>query len=153
MGLWVAAAAARFARVLELDLSGPTTLTFSSKTLTADCKITDSMLVLLRLFDHGGNLQRLTSLNVHTCDKITEVGLEHVDPLTQLTSLNLGHIVTDTGLEHVAQITQLTSLNLGHIVTDTGLVHVAQLTQLATLDVGGCDKIADTGLEHVARLT
>ena len=97
LGLWVAATVDRFAWVIDLDLRS--------------CGIVDGVL------ECAANLQRITSLNLESCDKITDTGLEHIAQLTQLTSLDLRSCgkITDTGLEHVAQLTQLTSLDLGSV--------------------------------------
>ena len=83
LGLWVVAAVARFGWVSTLDASG--------------CSITDGAL------ERDGSLQLLTSLSLRGCKNITDMGLEHVAQLTQLTGLNLSEcVITDTGLEHVA---------------------------------------------------
>ena len=143
VGLWVAATVGRFAWVVGLDLS--------------KCSVEDGVLECAR------TLQRMTSLDVSSVygcpGKITDMGLQHVAVLTQLTNLNLGYcdMITDTGLEHVAQLMQLTSLDLSgrKKITDTGLEHVAQLMQLTRLNLGSgyeCE-ITDTGLEHLAQLT
>ena len=78
--LWVAAAVARFASVINLDLSR--------------CSIENGMLLKC-----AGSLQRITKLNMFRCDKITDAGLEHFAQLTQLTSLNLYDCdnITDAG--------------------------------------------------------
>ena len=54
--------------------------------------------------------------------------------------------VTNVGLELVAQLMQLTSLDLHQCskITDTGLEHVAKLTQLVSLDLRGCEKRSRT---------
>src|SRR5262249_44012558 len=67
--------------------------------------------------------------------RITDVGLEHLQSLTKLQTLNLYNTsVTDAGLVHLQRLTSLTTLYLNNTqVTDAGLVHLKSLARLQQL--------------------
>jgi hypothetical protein len=95
----------------------------------------------------------LENLN-HT--PVTDIGLKHIEGLTNLQYLNLFGCsrITDAGLEHLKRMTNLEELNLlecGHI-TDGGLKHVREMTRLKTLRLRGT-QVTDAGLEHFRGLT
>ena len=77
-------------------------------------------------------LERLASLALDACHRITDAGLAHVSKLECLSALGLSG--------YCGQI------------TDAGLAHVSKLVRLATLDLAGCDQITDAGLALVASL-
>src|SRR5438046_704437 len=58
--------------------------------------------------------------------KITDEGLSHLKPLTDLRELDLSHTdITSAGLLHVRALTKLTALNLSfNTVRDDGLAHL-----------------------------
>jgi hypothetical protein len=100
----------------------------------------------------------------------TDVGLEHVEELTQLKELNLGGLqiigvgaeegvefgdskVTDAGLKHIKGLTRLQSLNLDAFrITDAGLENLKGLTRLQALDLDLPVQVTDAGLEHLKGL-
>jgi len=86
--------------------------------------------------------------------EFTDAVLQHLEGMTQLQYLYLGHTkVTDAGLEHFAGLTQLRFLGLTNTqVTDAGLAHLEGLTQLQHLEIGGT-KVTDAGLEHLKELS
>jgi Leucine-rich repeat (LRR) protein len=61
----------------------------------------------------------------------------------------MGTNVTDAGLEHLNGLTQLQSLDLRVTnVTDAWLKHLKELTQLQSLDLRDT-KVTDTGVEYL----
>jgi hypothetical protein len=68
--------------------------------------------------------------------------------VTKLETLSLGGTkVTDAGLEHLQGLANLATLNLENNrgVSDSGLVHLKGLTKLRTLNLGGT-KVTDAGV-------
>ncbi len=97
---------------------------------------------------------------------ITDAGLAHLRPLTELRKLDLSYCqITDAGLHHLAGMMQLRGLNLSstiadarahlpHLssITDAGLADLRPLTGLQKLDLVDC-QITDAGLHHLTGLT
>ena len=85
---------------------------------------------------------------------VTDVGLEHLEGLTQLRRLDLHYTqVVGTGLKHLKGLTRLQTLNLfGTEVTDVGLEYLKGLTRLQTLDLSDTE-VTDVGLGHLKGLT
>jgi hypothetical protein len=99
----------------------------------------------------------LNVLDLESCNKITDAGLEHLSKLDNLTSLDLANCpyITNDGLAHLSNFTNLTSLSLKSCnkITDKGLEHLGNLTNLTSLNLNSCWKITDKGLEHLSKLT
>jgi hypothetical protein len=95
----------------------------------------------------------ITALHLYRVSA-TDAGLEHLQGLTQLQTLDLSHApVTDAGLEHLKGLTQLRVLCLsGTRVTDAGLEHLKGLTQLQRLYLSRT-RVTDAGLEYLKGLT
>ena len=71
-----------------------------------------------------------------TPNEIGDAELTHLNDLTDLQSLSLGHTVTDAGLAHLQGLSQLHTLSLRTTqVTDTGLAYLNSLPQLQSLDL------------------
>jgi len=106
------------------------------------------------------NLDMLTRLDpvilskIHHCDiwgSITDAGLDHLQKLPQLKSLNLTSSggVTDAHLACLQSLPRLQSLNLdGHNkkITNVGFSHLQHLTQLRSLDLGNCPQITNDSI-------
>jgi Leucine-rich repeat (LRR) protein len=110
--------------------------------------VTDELLAHLKHFP------RLRRLGLPGAVFVTDRGLQHLEGLTELTSLNLnGTAVGDAGLAHLRGLTRLTWLDLTDTqVTDAGLEHVGKLTKLKTLLLLNA-KVTDEGLRHLKGLT
>jgi WD40 repeat protein len=95
---------------------------------------------------------------------VTDAGLEHLEVLTQLRSLNLAYTkVTDTGLQYLKGMTQLQQLYLGNTgAKDAGLEHLKGMAQLRFLDLSNTlaphsatapQAAMDAGLKQLKGLT
>ena len=82
--------------------------------------------------------------------KITDAGLVHLEPLTNLQELDLGSTeITDVGLVHLKGLTKLQTLDLGSTkITDAGLVHLKGLTKLEELGLRNT-KVSDAGVKKL----
>ncbi len=100
--------------------------------------------------EHLEGLDQLQSLNLHNT-KVTDAGLEQLKGLTNLQSLNLGQTsATDAGLAHLKGLTRLQSLNLEQTqVTDTGLAQLKGLTQLQSLNLTQT-KVTEAGVKKLS---
>jgi hypothetical protein len=120
--------------------------------------------------------EKITSLDLSSCRKITDAGLAHLSTLA-LTELNLCFTggITDEGLAHLKTL-PLTKLNLSWLImiTGTGLAHLsalplknldlsytniknAGLAQLKTpllthLNLKSCQWIGNAGIAHLSAL-
>jgi len=103
---------------------------------------------------HLKPLTNLTTLSLWTAMRVGDAGLAHLQTLTNLTLLNLNATqVTDAGLAHLKPLTKLTYLNLaGTQISDAGLVHLKTLTKLRDLNLDGT-RVSDAGLVHLKTLT
>eukprot|EP00242_Pyramimonas_sp_CCMP2087_P001278 CAMPEP_0198229078 /NCGR_PEP_ID=MMETSP1445-20131203/113933_1 /TAXON_ID=36898 /ORGANISM="Pyramimonas sp., Strain CCMP2087" /LENGTH=327 /DNA_ID=CAMNT_0043909519 /DNA_START=216 /DNA_END=1199 /DNA_ORIENTATION=- len=102
-------------------------------------------------------LTGLTSIDLTSCQEVSDNGLRTLAGLTTLTSLNLSGCfkVSGDGLQALVGLTALTSLNLAWCeqVSDDGLRSLAGLTTLTSLDLAYCDQVSDNGLHALAGLT
>lgn len=153
------------------------------KTLPA--KTTDLLVDYKEIEDEDlaplARFKNLRSLNIGTCEYITDKGLRHLGGLKKLEALVLsGEHITGAGFVHLCDLTSLAALNLyesGKIgdagiafvskmkqlrklglfrasaLTDAQLGELCKLAELRELDVRGCEKITDKGLECVAALS
>ncbi len=132
---------ARFTRLRMLD--------FQSGSGVADCKVTDAGLSRLA----GLDLPRLQILQLGSCDRLTDAGIEHIARIESLTSLSLYACpgVTDAGLGYIANLDLLEGLDLRGCegISDAGLDRLAAMQNLKVLRLGGCTNIS---LEAVAGL-
>jgi hypothetical protein len=103
--------------------------------------------------EHIKELSHLHYLNISAARRITDVGLKHLEGMTQLKSLAIsGDEITDTGLVHIKNLYQLESLSIwGKQITDAGLVHLQGLTKLHFLNIGN-SKITVKGLVYLKAL-
>src|SRR5437870_1075211 len=86
--------------------------------------------------------------------RVTDAGLEHLQGLSKLQTLNLYNTkITDAGLAHLQSLTSLTTLYLNNTqITDAGLVHLKGLTRLQQLGLYRT-QVSDEGLAHLKSLT
>src|SRR5687767_5966371 len=101
-----------------------------------------------------GQMRELRKLDLSRT-KITDFGLEHLKPLTNLRELSLyyAEYITEDGIAHLKGWKDLEVLNLrGTRVTSKVFEHLASLTNLRVLDLG-FTQIDDDGFEHLAALT
>jgi len=86
--------------------------------------------------------------------KITDVGLVHLESLTELKELDLGGIhVTDAGLLHLSGLINLEVLGLEWTdVSDAGLIHIEELTKLKNVHLART-RVSDAGLLHLSGMT
>jgi Leucine-rich repeat (LRR) protein len=121
---------------------------------------------------------KLRELNLERCTKLTDKGLEALQNLPELTSLNVGSIqgITDAGVKHLKGNTGLTYLGLfdnDHVsnqglralgnmksmkrlklwhlpkIDGAGLSFLPAMGGLEHLDLSTCFGIGDAGLEHL----
>lgn len=105
-------------------------------------------------------LGRLTDINLHDCNKLTDTAVDHImRRATQLSSLNLAGCchLTDAACKFIVEDPEasvrrgmsLTSLNLGYClnITDEGVAHlVGSLTRLRYVNFSGCVQLTDGGI-------
>lgn len=105
-------------------------------------------------------LGRLTDINLHDCNKLTDTAVNHImKRADRITSLNLSGccLLTDVAcsfivedpLAHARRGASLVSLNLGYCfnITDQGVSHlVASLSALRYVNLGGCVQLTDAGV-------
>lgn len=108
--------------------------------------------------EHLAGLTKLRVLNLHWCERITQVGTVHLAGLKELRSLDLGacNKINDKALEPLAKLTELETLNLEHLdhVTPAGLAAIAGLKKLVKLDLSYCSAAkTDAATVHLAGLT
>jgi len=88
-----------------------------------------------------GEMKQLKMLNMKKSGfeklRITDVGLQRLEPLVELQVLNLyGNKVTDAGLLHLQPLKNLEELHLSLLaITDQGLKHLQPLTTLKHLEL------------------
>jgi hypothetical protein len=99
-------------------------------------------------------LSDLESLNLDGNKDVTEVGVAHLQGMTQLLYLGLSETgVRDAGLAHLKGLRNLRSLHLDRNkdVTEVGVAHLQGLTQLLYLDLSETG-VRDAGLAHLKGL-
>jgi F-box and leucine-rich repeat protein 14 len=125
-----------------------------SETLDNNHLTDDDLLRIIQAYQAKG--QKITSLRLRFCQRITDVGLAHLSALTSLTHLDLSYCdqITDAGLAHLTPLRSLTGLGLTFCdrITDAGLAHLTPLSSLMKLHLSGCSQITDAGLPHISAL-
>jgi Leucine-rich repeat (LRR) protein len=109
--------------------------------------VTDDDLVKIAKLEH------LQKLNL-SYTKISDLGLEHLRPLRNVTYLNCYYCeyVGDGGIAFLKQWENLEYLNVrGSEVTSRVFEHLANMKKLKTLDVG-CSRVNDDGFDALASL-
>ncbi|CAI0415384.1 unnamed protein product [Linum tenue] len=136
--------AARFSRLLELDLSQSVSRSFYPG-------VTDSDLAVI-----ADGFKSLRLLNLHNCKGITDRGVTSIGQgLPALQSLDVSYCrkLTDKGLTAVAEgCPNLKSLHLAgcRFITDEILKSLSTYcTNLEELGLQGCSNITDSGLEDL----
>lgn len=92
-------------------------------------------------------MQSLRELDLSECP-VQDAALEPIGKITRLGSLNLWLTeVTDAGIEHLQNLEELESLNLDNVsgITDAALDTIGQMSKLQLLHLGGTS-ITDAGL-------
>jgi internalin A len=98
-------------------------------------------------------LSQLSRLNL-SYTKISDLGLEHLRPLRNVTYLNCYYCeyISDGGIAFLKQWANLEYLNLrGTEVTSRVFEHISQMKKLKTLDVG-FSRVNDDGFDALASL-
>lgn len=130
------------------------------------------------LAEHVAKLTSLQSLNLDAT-RVTDAGLAHLAPLTNLRRLDLGSLkgITGEGMAHLAALSELESLSLQQsgivdrdlarvadalphlrklslawLPVDSGLEYLEELEHLEDLDLFHA-KVTDAGAAHLAKLT
>jgi serine/threonine protein kinase/formylglycine-generating enzyme required for sulfatase activity len=98
-------------------------------------------------------LSELSELDLSKSTALTDAGLAHLEPLTQLKFLSLYETrITDAGIEHLRGLVRLESLWIQQTdVGDAGLAHLRDLAQLRSLLIWGTH-VTDAGLVHLEPL-
>ena len=99
----------------------------------------------------------LTSLNIHSCELLTDDALQRLRPLTALTALFLdtSFAVTDAGVAVVQWMPHLRELDMNCTggVTDVGVLTIATLTNLTALGLRETKEMTPAGLRALWKLT
>jgi hypothetical protein len=107
-------------------------------------------------------LTKLFTLNLHYCEKITDVGIKYIASLPRLRDLDIGDCyklgsVTISILEPLAKtLTRLSILSpvrTNSFLDDASVRQVVVLTSLRSLDIGWCTRVTDNGIRHFSSLT
>lgn len=122
-----------------------------------------------------GQLSHLTTVNLLSCERITDGALKHLSGLreleliyikwTRLTGTGFAYLqplttlreidaeqshFSDEGLRQIAKFPNLETLLLPETeVTDEGLSYLADMHRLKALDLSGCEHITGEGLRHL----
>ena len=111
----------------------------------------------LRGLDDIAGLDQLHTLQLHSCNQITDASLARLSSFPQLKGLDLEGCtgLSDIGLAYLSALTHLEWLSLAGCrqITDIGMGYLSQLTGLRVLNLGGCQRITDTGLIYLRKLT
>jgi Leucine-rich repeat (LRR) protein len=101
---------------------------------------------------HLKNVEKLESLDLSSCESLTDACLVGVKELNSLRSLGLNDVkVTASGIEVLSQMTNLQGLYLeGTGITDKELVRLKSLTKLEFLGVTHT-RISDKGVRYLQR--
>jgi len=109
-------------------------------------------LAMTRISDRGllhlKPLTNLTDVNLYYAESVTDQGLAVLRSWKKLKRLNLrGTKITDSTLQLLNGLTALESLDIGFAqVTDSGLSQLSALSQLKNFSLGG-NKLTDAGLQ------
>ena len=100
------------------------------------------------------SLLNLKSLDVSSCKSFDDRALHNISGKLTLDSLTLNANpgVSDVGLEAVASLSNLTRLSLARCdkITDTGLIDVARgCRRIQRLQLDFCTRISDTGISFI----
>ena len=103
---------------------------------------------------HLSGIKTLEELDLSENSSLTNVGLEHLAPLTSLRKLNLWRLaISDDGIKNLAPLTNLEWLNLDNTqLSDAGLVALKDMKALTFLHLGSTS-VSDTGLAQLEHLT
>jgi internalin A len=95
-----------------------------------------------------GGCPALTSLDIQSCQKLTNTAMWALRNLTTLTSLDVTLTgIDDVGMLSLSTLPALTDLHIGFTdVTDEGLRALANLPALTSLNIEECEFITDEGL-------
>lgn len=98
-------------------------------------------------------LDNITDLNLYFCEHVTDGGVAHLKGWKKLQRLNLrGTKITDTSLEHLSTMTSLVALDVGFaMITNDGLAQLSGLSNLRELMIGG-NKLSDSGMQFLKSL-
>ncbi|KAK7268205.1 hypothetical protein RIF29_20898 [Crotalaria pallida] len=117
--------------------------------------VEDMHLILIK-DKHFDSLQRLESLNLNGCQKISDTGIEAITrccPQLKTFSIYWNVRVTDTGLMHtVRNCKHIVDLNISGCknISDQGLQFVAEnYPELESLNLTRCIKLTDNGLKQL----
>lgn len=153
----------------DLSVSGRIYNTSNGRTYTS--KITDNGLSYLKNFNrlqalilydsnitdsglaHLGHLDSLQVLDLSSCPKITDLGLNYLNT-RNLQFLDISKCnITDSGLKHLQHADKLQVLYLSNLgITNNGLAHLKDLNNLNFLDLEDAKNITDAGLENLKNL-
>lgn len=109
---------------------------------------------LLNLVKEMEGVEALHFLDLSENRNVTNLGLQHLKGLPQLTGLNLSSCsITDTGLKHLIDLPHLAYLNLAYCnrLSDPALKYLEANRRLEYIDLQGCLGISKGGLSRVRR--
>jgi len=91
----------------------------------------------------------LEELDLHGA-RITDVGLQYLAKLVNITKLKLPGNITDAGLAHISHMTQMESFECDHnpAITDEGLQHFALMKGLKRVSLMGCNNLTGVGFRY-----
>ena len=105
-------------------------------------------------FDFLTNLQRLESLDLCYCMKLTDAACAHIGKCGSLRKLNLGTCerLTDKGIASLAALKNLQELSLDHcpLLTDAALTTLSGFADLRSLDLRWCKGMTDAKVSETA---
>jgi hypothetical protein len=123
------------------DCYSVTTMVFSGQSYISDIE--------MKLI---GQFEELNQLWFDEHNSITDVGLKHIENLTQLDDLSLPCTkMTDNGLLHLRNMKQLQKLSIsGTNITDTGLEYIKCLKNLKTVNLSNTN-VTDPGIQKLKK--
>jgi Leucine-rich repeat (LRR) protein len=135
----------------------PLQLRFNKLVFEGQGHLKDEGLVYLANANGGAVGRKLESLNLCRCLGVTEVGLEAIGKLQNLTELNLARCqkLSGAGIARLLrQLPKLTSVLLYHIggVTDETLEALSKTVTLRRLEMDDCCLVTDVGLNALRTL-
>jgi len=103
------------------------------------------------------SLTRLTSLDVCTCIKLTNVSLEAIGKyMKRMRDLNIASIVyiSEKGIHSLSRLKELTKLNLSWCssINDAAVEYVSDLTNLRTLNISSCRGVTSQSYATLSEL-